>query len=630
MKRAVALAFLLVALVSPTSADEPAVRAWESPLRVPTYPVGPAEPNPMFYAGREYQGAQGPVYPYPLLDRLLDQREDRAYRALWLENEYLKISVLPEIGGRIFSAQDKTDGYDFFYRQRVIKPALIGMLGAWISGGVEWNVFHHHRATSFMPVQSAITENADGSRTVFVGETEWRQRMRWVVGLTVRPGRSYVEATVRMTNRTPLVHSMLYFSNPAVHTNESYQVIFPPDVDWATFHAKTDFAPWPFARGPFVGRDFAPGTDLSLWKNHPYPISFFVYRSGSDFLAGYDHGRRAGVVHVADRDTMPGKKFCDLGQRARRAHVGQDPHRRGRALHRAHDRRLLRQPARLLVDPAGRVADRRPLLVPGARSGRREGRQPRGCHQPRREGRQGPARRQHDLEAARRAGAPPRRRPGRLRDDGHDRPRRAVRARGGPPGRHPGGRPAPRRPFGGGERARRIRRPPPAEDGRAEALRAPAASRAAHDRGGAVLRGPAPRAVPQPVPRPGGLLPRGAAPRPGRRPHEHGPRHARPAPRPLRRGRETSHDRGRALGREPHPRENRRGAVRAGSRPRGPREDGRRARGLRRGGLGPRVHRRCRASRRHGSSRRGATPPAPFSCSTARSAPTPATPPPSP
>jgi tetratricopeptide (TPR) repeat protein len=314
MKRAVALAVLLVvAPASPARAQEPPVRAWESPLRIPTYPVGPAEPNPMFYAGREYQGAEGPVYPYPLLDRLLDQREDRAYRALWLENEYLKISVLPEIGGRIFSAQDKTDGYDFFYRQRVIKPALIGMLGAWISGGVEWNVFHHHRATTFMPVQSAITENADGSRTVWVGETEWRQRMRWVVGLTVRPGRSYVEAAVRMTNRTPLAHSMLYFSNPAVHTNESYQVIFPPDVDWATFHAKTDFAPWPLARGPFVGRDFAPGTDLSLWKNHPYPISFFVYRSGSDFLAGYDHGRHAGVVHVADRDTMPGKKFWTWG-----------------------------------------------------------------------------------------------------------------------------------------------------------------------------------------------------------------------------------------------------------------------------------------------------------------------------
>ncbi|HSD29521.1 MAG TPA: DUF5107 domain-containing protein, partial [Vicinamibacteria bacterium] len=89
--------------------------------------------------------------------------------------------------------------------------------------------------------------------------------------------------------------------------------VFPPDVDWATFHAKNDFSPWPLARGRFVGRDFPPGTDLSWWRNHPWPISFFVYRSGLDFLGGYDHGRRAGVVHVADRDTMPGTKFWTWG-----------------------------------------------------------------------------------------------------------------------------------------------------------------------------------------------------------------------------------------------------------------------------------------------------------------------------
>jgi len=295
------------------AADEQGVRAWEEPITLPTYPVGPAEPNPMFYAGRQYQGAQGPVYPYPLLDQLSDTREDRTWRALWLENEYVRLSVLPEIGGRIFTALDKTNGYDFFYRQHVIKPALIGMLGAWISGGVEWNVMHHHRATSFMPVESAIAENEDGSRTIWVGETEWRDRMRWVIGITLRPGRSWVEVSVRMVNRTPLPHSVLYFANPAVHANESYQVLFPPDVAWATFHAKTEFSPWPIARGRFRGTDYTPGTDLSWWKNHPDPVSFFVYDSGLDFFGGYDHSRHAGVAHVADHETVPGKKLWEWG-----------------------------------------------------------------------------------------------------------------------------------------------------------------------------------------------------------------------------------------------------------------------------------------------------------------------------
>jgi tetratricopeptide (TPR) repeat protein len=325
MKRASTLAGLLLlfcglarhdsarAAAPGTTPGTTPVRAWEAPLTVPTYPVGPAEPNPMFYAGREYQGAQGPVYPYPLLDQLGGTKEDRAYRALWLENDFVRLAILPELGGRIFSAEDKTDGYRFFYLQHVVKPALIGMAGAWISGGLEWNVMHHHRATTFMPVQSALVPNADGSRTVWIGETEWRDRMRWVVGVTLRPGSSVVEADVRMVNRTATPHSVLYFANPAVHANADYEVLFPPDVAWATFHAKVDFAPWPLARGPFVGIPYEPGTNLAFWKNHPRPVSFFVYHSDLDFLGGYDHGQRAGVVHVADRQTVPGKKFWTWG-----------------------------------------------------------------------------------------------------------------------------------------------------------------------------------------------------------------------------------------------------------------------------------------------------------------------------
>jgi tetratricopeptide (TPR) repeat protein len=323
MRRNLASLVVLAALASatlvltrratPARGGEGPVRAWEEPLTIPTYPVGPPEPNPMFYAGREYQGAQGPIYPYALQDRLSDEKEDHTWQALWLENDYVRLSVLPEIGGRIFSAEDRTNGYDFFYRQSVIKPALIGMLGAWISGGVEWNVLHHHRATTFMPVQSAIAVNADGSRTIWIGETEWRHRMRWVIGLTLRPGRNVVEQSLRIFNRTPMPQSVLYFANPAVHANEDYQILFPPDVVWTTFHAKTDFSRWPLSDGPYRGVDYAPGTDLSWWKNHPKPISFFVYHSDLDFFGGYDHGRRAGVAHVADHERVPGKKLWEWG-----------------------------------------------------------------------------------------------------------------------------------------------------------------------------------------------------------------------------------------------------------------------------------------------------------------------------
>ena len=144
MKNAfIALIWLLVS-ASGLSAGRQA-KIYEKGLTIPTYGVAEADPNPWFYVDRTYQGAQGRVYPYPMSDVLTNERADKTWKAVYLENDYIEICVLPEIGGRIFSAMDKTNGYDFFYRQSVIKPSLIGMLGAWISGGVEWNFPHHHR-----------------------------------------------------------------------------------------------------------------------------------------------------------------------------------------------------------------------------------------------------------------------------------------------------------------------------------------------------------------------------------------------------------------------------------------------------------------------------------------------------
>jgi tetratricopeptide (TPR) repeat protein len=289
------------------------VRVWEEQTVIPTYAAGPPEANPFFYTGRTYQGAKGAIYPYPMYDNLTDQKVDKTYTLVCLENEYVKVCVLPEIGGRIFQAVDKTNGYDFFYKQSVIKPALIGMLGAWISGGVEWNIPHHHRASSFLPVRYKTQENADGSKTIWVGEMELRHRMRWAIGLTLRPGSSILEAQVTALNTTPLAHSLLYFANVAVHTNENYQVIFPPRTQFVTQHAKREFARWPIADSIYNGIDFTRGVDVSMWKNHPSSISMFAWNEDDDFLAGYDHGRQAGTLHVADRHQAPGKKFFTWG-----------------------------------------------------------------------------------------------------------------------------------------------------------------------------------------------------------------------------------------------------------------------------------------------------------------------------
>jgi tetratricopeptide (TPR) repeat protein len=302
---------LCAAATSP--ATSPAgVTVTEKDINIPTYLVGDPEPNPMFYFGRQSQGAQAPFYPYPMVDSLSGKKADKTYKIVYLENEYLRIGILPEIGGRIFEGVDKTNGYNFIYRQHVIKPTLISILGAWISGGVEWNIPHHHRATSFLPIEYKVEEAADGSRTVWIGELEIRDRMRWAVGYTLRPGKSVLEARLRILNRTPVETSMLCFANVAVHVGDQYQVIFPPSTQYGTGHFKRTFQKWPIADKSGEGAAQEP-IDISWWKNHPGGTSVFAWNYEDDFVAGYDHGKQAGTMSVTDHNIVPGKKFFEWG-----------------------------------------------------------------------------------------------------------------------------------------------------------------------------------------------------------------------------------------------------------------------------------------------------------------------------
>src|ERR1043165_9283051 len=102
------LAWTTLAVALHAAESEPDVRIWERPIQLPTYEVAPPDPNPRFYQGRTYQGARATFYPYPVLDRLTDKKGEKNYRAVYLENSYVKISVLPELGGRIFTATDKS------------------------------------------------------------------------------------------------------------------------------------------------------------------------------------------------------------------------------------------------------------------------------------------------------------------------------------------------------------------------------------------------------------------------------------------------------------------------------------------------------------------------------------------
>lgn len=313
MYKSISLFISLLLITFPSQSQQTdKVKVWEENLELPTYLVDDFDKNPQFFRNLSYQGASRVIYPYALQDVMTGKKENKIYKALYIENRYIKLCVLPEIGGRLFYATDKTNNYEIFYRQHVIKPANIGMLGAWISGGIEFCVFHHHRATANLPVDYTITNNKDGSATIWVGEIELRHRMKWNIGITLYPNSSIVEVRGNMMNTTATTNSILYWANVATHVNEDYQVIFPPSTNFGTFHAKNSFTHWPVSKEAYNGREYYKNNvDISWWKNHRQQISIFAYDLKEGFSAGYDHGKQAGTMHVANHNIVKGAKLWE-------------------------------------------------------------------------------------------------------------------------------------------------------------------------------------------------------------------------------------------------------------------------------------------------------------------------------
>ena len=285
-------------------------------MSIPTYPIMDCEQMPMFNENRMHQGTKG--NPYPVLPVLSVVRKDckpQDYEVIRLENDYIRLILIPALGGRIFEAYDKVNDYHFLYRQHVIKPALIGAYGLWISGGLEFNWPFHHRPSTFMPVNYTTETQPDGTVIAWLSECDPTDRTRATIGIVLRPNAAFFETRIQVTNRTSLRHSFLMWQNAAVPVNDDYQFIFPPDVTYAVNHHSVNRAPvtYPIAQGAYAGAYYDEPTDISWYKNCYHATSHFAAPSKYDFFGGYDHGKKCGIIHIADHHVSPGKKMFTWG-----------------------------------------------------------------------------------------------------------------------------------------------------------------------------------------------------------------------------------------------------------------------------------------------------------------------------
>jgi len=275
------------------SEEKVEVRCEQVPI--PTYGIGDEDPNPAILR----EGGYWRIYPYTMLDDLMDEKHERTYTALMLENEFIRVTVLPELGGHLYAAYDKAAGREIFYTPRAIKTALVALRGAWIAGGIEFNFPCSHNYMTVSDVDWCLRENEDGSATVFVGAIERVSRMRWTVGISLRPGRDQVYTDIRIENRTGLPHRYYFWSNSAERVTMGTQFISPVTSGYG----------WKgIMRYPVHD-----GEEISYYRNHVHSLDLFSRNLQGDFFGCYDYDLEEGVVNVADRRQVTGRKYFTWG-----------------------------------------------------------------------------------------------------------------------------------------------------------------------------------------------------------------------------------------------------------------------------------------------------------------------------
>ncbi len=288
------LGFLLAAAALSYAAD--ASRVWEGTLTLPTYQLGAEDPLPVFpYMSRR------PIYPYTRLDEITNRRVEKSWRAVFIENEFLRVTVLPELGGKLYAIYDKTASRDVLYTNHVVKYGLVGLRGAWTSGGIEWNFPDGHTVTTVSPVDYTLRTEAGGSACTVVGDTERIQRMHWAVAICLEPGLKRVQTRVLLNNRREIPGWYWFWATAAAPAADDMRFVYPmreayPHVFWPVFS-------FPVHRG----------VDLSLYREVPNALSLFARRSYRDFMGVYYEKADWGVVHVADHREVPGKKTWTWG-----------------------------------------------------------------------------------------------------------------------------------------------------------------------------------------------------------------------------------------------------------------------------------------------------------------------------
>jgi hypothetical protein len=272
---------------------------------IKTYPFSDPDPVPILTRSSLW-GRGARLYPYFFFNKFSKTAVEKDWKVIRMENPYLEVSLLPEVGGKVWGAKEKSTGQEFIYKNHVMKFREIALRGPWTSGGIEFNFgIVGHAPSTATPVDYLIKKNPDGSVSCAVGGLDLPSRTRWSVTIRLPYDKAYFETKAFWYNPSPFHQSYYSWMNAAVKATEDLQYIFP-----GTYHIGHDYSvplsPWPVDEQ---------GRDLSWYKNNDFGTykSYFTVGEYENFFGGYWHNLRFGFGHWALYEDVPGHKIWIWG-----------------------------------------------------------------------------------------------------------------------------------------------------------------------------------------------------------------------------------------------------------------------------------------------------------------------------
>lgn len=305
MKRAAIISLASLILLS-TAKNAPAnATIKEEKQTVKTYPQPEPDPAPIMtrLRSREHLYGQGTrAYPYTFFDKYSKQSKDMTWNVIHMENPYIEVFQLPQIGGKVWGAVEKSTGGEFIYKNPVMKFREMSLRGSWIMGGLESNFgVVGHIPQGSRPVDYTTRENPDGSVSCITSSIDLPSRTRWWIITTVPKDKAFFERKVFWYNPTPLDQSYYSWLNKSVAARKDLQMIVP-GLFSISHRIRIPPKPWPVQ---------ADGRDVSWWKNNDFGFnkSYFVFGKYENFRGGYWLDSDFGYGHWALHDDIPGQKI---------------------------------------------------------------------------------------------------------------------------------------------------------------------------------------------------------------------------------------------------------------------------------------------------------------------------------